>query len=152
MNTDLWMHADLGGVRTLESSTSKSQTALNQRQDPFRRGGLIMRLLERSGSQPLCSLGCQMRPFSIRKAQHESPSVEVVGDGHRDLIVARFQKQWEGTILEGTSPVGKFSRFFLLPQIFDGKLQFPIHEYPHFACPSNLYLLRLFPVGSDRGL
>jgi hypothetical protein len=53
-------------------------------------------------------------PFRISQAQHQSPSVEVVRDCHRDLIIARFQRQREGAILQRTSRVGKFSRSFLL--------------------------------------
>src|SRR5207237_3035292 len=35
----------------------------------------------------------QMNPFRISQAQHQSPSVEVVRDCHRDLIIARFHRQ-----------------------------------------------------------
>src|SRR5262249_31327906 len=58
------------------------------------------------------SLCCQMNPFRISQAQHQSPSVEVVRDCHRDLIIAPFQRQREDAILQRTSPVGKFSRSF----------------------------------------
>src|SRR5437899_1150128 len=60
------------------------------------------------------SLCCQVNPFQISQAQHHSPSEELVRDCHRDLIIARFQRQREGAILQRTSPVGKFSRSFLL--------------------------------------
>jgi hypothetical protein len=55
-----------------------------------------------------------MNPFRIGQAQHQSPSEEVVRDCHRDLIVARFQGQRSGAILQRTSPVGKLSRSFLV--------------------------------------
>ena len=92
------------------------------------------------------SLCCQMNPFRISQAQHQSPSEEVVRDCHRDLIIARFQRQREGAILQRTSPVGKFSRSFQLKQVLVGIHQFPVHEYPQFARPSNIHLLRLLPV------
>src|SRR5215510_1716068 len=94
----------------------------------------------------------QTNSFRVSQAQHQSPSVEVVRDRYRDLMISRFQRQREGAILEGTSPVGKFSRSFLLPYISVGIHQFPVQEYPKFARPSNIYLLRLLAVGSDRRL
>src|SRR5262249_33432523 len=92
------------------------------------------------------SLCRQMNPFRISQAQHQPPSEEVVREGHRDLIIACFQRQREGTIFQRTPPVGKFSRSFLLKQVFVGIHQLPVHEYPQFARPSNICLLRLLLV------
>jgi hypothetical protein len=61
-----------------------------------------------------------MNSFGVSQAQHQSPSEEVVRDCHSDLIIARFQRQREGAILQRTSPVGGFSRLFQLSQIFVG--------------------------------
>jgi len=46
-----------------------------------------------------------MNPSRISQAQHQSPSEEVVRDCHRDLIIARFQRQREGAILQCRSKV-----------------------------------------------
>jgi hypothetical protein len=56
------------------------------------------------------SLCCQMNPFWIGEAKHQSPSEEVVCECYRDLIIARFQRQREGAILQRTSPAGLPSR------------------------------------------
>ena len=90
-----------------------------------------------------------MNSFRISRVQHQSPSGEVVRDCHRDLIIARFQRQREGAILQRASRVGIFSRFFQLPQILVSVHQSPIQEYPQFARPSNSYLLRLLRIRSD---
>src|SRR5262245_19298472 len=45
---------------------------------------------------------CQMNTIRISQAQHQSPAEEVVGDCHRDFVVARFQRQRKGAILQRT--------------------------------------------------
>jgi len=87
-----------------------------------------------------------MNLFRISQAQHQSPSEEVVRDCHCDLIVAGLQRQREGAILQRTSPVGSLSRAFLLKKVFVGIHQLSVDEYPQFARPSNICLLRLLPV------
>src|SRR5690349_19385551 len=84
------------------------------------------------------SLRCQMNPFQISQAQLQSPSEEVIRDCHRDLIIACLQGQREGSVLQRTSRVGKFSRSFLLKQVLVGLRQLSVHEYPQFARPSTL--------------
>ena len=52
------------------------------------------------------SLCRQMNPIRISQALLHSPSEEVLRDCYRDLIIAHFQRQREGAILQRPSRVG----------------------------------------------
>jgi hypothetical protein len=93
-----------------------------------------------------------MNSFRIRQAKHQSPSEEVVRDGHGDLVVTGFQHQRHCAILERASPVGKFPRSFLIEEVLICEHERPVQEDPRFAGPANIDLLRLFPVRRDRRL
>src|SRR5690242_17463074 len=88
------------------------------------------------------------QPNAIRlgHAQHQSPAEKVVGDGYRDLVVARFQRQREAAILQRTSSVGILSGRLLVVEIPVGVNQLAVHEHPQLAGPSHVDRLRLLPI------